>query len=89
MNPSDNPIDALIQPFFNLPADVSIFWTLMGILLEVGFFIYFLFALIVVRQVFLMSATFQTSAGIILKIFSFIHLFFAIAMLLTTFTVLF
>lgn len=88
MNPN-NPLDILFKPFMDVPTDVSIFWNLIGILFMIGFFIYSLFALIVIRQVFLMASTFRTSAGLILKVFSFIHFFFAVGMLFLAYTVLF
>lgn len=86
---SANSLDALFQPLLNLNTDIGIFWNIMGVLFMIGFLVYSLFALIIIRQVFLMASTFRTSAGIVLKAFSFIHFLFAIGMLFLSYGVLF
>lgn len=75
-------------PFLDVSTDISIFWFVMKIFFIIAFFLYFLFALIVMRQVFMMTTTFKTDAELVLKIFSFLHLFFAIAVLIASFVIL-
>ncbi|MEO8581480.1 MAG: DUF5657 family protein [Patescibacteria group bacterium] len=83
------PFDQLLLPFLNVSTGVTLFWDVIGLMLLIGFFVYALFALIVIRQVFLMASTFKTTAGIVLKMFSFVHFFFAVSMIIFAFIVLF
>jgi Family of unknown function (DUF5657) len=87
MNPL--PFEPLIKPFLDLGTDVNIFWNIISFLFLIGFSIYALFALIVIRQVFLMASTFRTTAGLVLKLIAFLHFFFAVGMLFLAFAVLF
>lgn len=79
MNP--NPIDQLF-PGIGSPAGIeNAFWGGVKWLYLLAFFLYVLFALIVIRQVDMMTRTFQTSAESILKVFSYIHFAVAVGIL--------
>lgn len=81
-------LDSIIKPLFNLSADVAIFWAVFKIFFLIAFFMYFLFSIIVVRQVFIMTQTFKTSAETILKLFAFVHLFFSIGLIIAAYLIL-
>jgi hypothetical protein len=85
---STNFLDQLMSPFFNVATDISIFWFIVKIFFIVGFMLYVLFSILIVRQVVMMTNTFRTSAEWVLKILSFVHLFFAVAVLVASFVVL-
>ena len=66
----------------------SVFWGGLKWLYLLAFFLYLLFALIVVRQVDMMTRAFQTSAEGLLKIFSYLHFGFAVVVLVVAILVL-
>lgn len=81
-------LDSFFRLFLNLPADVEFFWLIVKLFFILAFILYFLFAIIVVRQVFMMTKTFKTSAEFVLKTFSIIHLFFAVGLLVASYLIL-
>lgn len=83
------PFESFVRTITDFPADVEIFWILIGAMLLIGFVVYALFAILVVRQVYMMTNTFKTSAEPVLKILSFVHLFFAISIVFVTYAILF
>lgn len=87
MNPS---LDAtpLIDILANPVAAENIFWLIFKLLFLVGFAIYIAFAVIVVKQVFMMTNTYQTGAEFILRLLAFVHLAMAIGAFFLAFLVL-
>lgn len=86
-----DPISALnelFSPVFNVQQDVNIFWMFMKYCFVFAFLLYLMFAIIVLRQVFMMTKTFRTSAELLLKVFAFIHLLFSLGLVILAIVVL-
>ena len=88
MNGAESPLNVLLISLFNVQNDAEILWVLIKIMFLVAFFMYFLFSLIVVRQVFIMTSTFKTPAAPMLKLFAFVHLFFAVGIVIAAYLIL-
>lgn len=86
------PNDQFFNSFFALitnPAEVqNAFWVGFKILVLLAFLLYIFFAVIVVRQVHLMSKTFVTSAEPLLKLLAYTHLLFALGILFFAYVIL-
>lgn len=74
----DDLIDRFLLTLGNPEASVNLGWSLVGYLFVLGFFIYIAFALMVVRQVHLMTHTFKTGIDGGLKVAAYVHLVVAI-----------
>lgn len=87
----NNPaaLKTFLNSFANVATGVAVFWNIVGLFYILGFVLYALFSILVVRQVYMMTSTFKTSAELPLKILSFLHLIFAIGLIFFAYTVLF
>ncbi|MGB9911511.1 MAG: DUF5657 family protein [Microgenomates group bacterium] len=83
MTPFDNFLNFLINFFPQLN-----FWGVIKIFVIIAFFLYLGFALIIVRQVGLMSKTLDGGFKTQIKILSWIHLIAAVLMLFICFWIL-
>jgi len=88
MNNSLEFFDRFIFILSDVQRDTTVFWILVKYCFVLAFFLYFLFALLVLRQTFLMAQTFKTTAEPVLKIFAFIHLLFALGLVVLALVVL-
>jgi hypothetical protein len=84
----NTPFDQFLQSLLNLQNDANLFWLFMKMLFLLAFFLYILFAVVVVRQVYAMTAAFKTTAEFVLKVFAVAHLIFAIVILLAAYLIL-
>jgi hypothetical protein len=75
------------EAFFESVFKVSI-WTVAKWLVEIALFVYLIFAIIVVRQVYMMTETVKEKFNWIIKIISWIHLLFAILVILISLLIL-
>ncbi len=57
-------------------------WILVKFLFWLGFATYFIFALVVLTQIFAMTKTIKSSLNVFIRIFGFLHLIFAGLLLL-------
>lgn len=80
--------DSLFFFLANPNSTVGVFWFLMKILYLVGFGLYVLFAGVVVRQVTMMTNTYQTGAELFLKTVAMVHFVIAIGVLILAFLIL-
>ncbi len=60
-------------------------WILVKTLFLTGFFVYFIFALVVLTQIFAMTRTVSSPFNAWIRLFGFLHLFFAFGLLLFMF----
>jgi hypothetical protein len=88
MNPAGS-FNSFFDLFLNFPQDVEIFWMVIAFMFMVGFLLYALFSILVVRQVYMMTKTFKTTAEPVLKILSFLHLIFAFSIMVVSYLILF
>lgn len=89
MNPTSPFQTDFFSPLLDFSNDVNLFWNLVGVLVLVGFIIYSLFSVIIIRQVWMMASTFRTSASFILKIFSLVHFIFSLFLIVLAYTIVF
>lgn len=74
--------DSLINQLLDIPSDIAIIWLFVKFGFIIAFGLYFLFAIIVVRQITMMTKTITTPAEPVLKLFAYVHLIFALIVLL-------
>jgi len=79
------PLDKIIEIIASLSFDL---WTLVKILVCLGFLIYLAFAVIVVRQVSLMLRTLSIDFEALLRLIAWVHLFTAIGLFILALVVL-
>ncbi len=60
-------------------------WILVKMLFLTGFLVYFVFALVVLTQIFAMTRTVNSPFNIWIRLFGFLHLFFALGLFLFMF----
>jgi hypothetical protein len=75
------------ENFFESVFNVSI-WTVAKWLVEIALLVYLVFAIIVVRQVYMMTEAVKEKFNWIIKIISWIHLLFAILVILISLVIL-
>lgn len=81
------PFDAFIQFLTGFLPHFSIWWLVKG-LFVIGLTLYLAFAVIVIRQVGLMSKTLDGEFGPPLKLISYVHLLVALAVFLLALVIL-
>ena len=72
-------LDQLIAAISNPAKDIQFGWMIVEWMYALGFFIYLLFAVIIIRQIQMMSQTFTTQLRGVLLFFAFVHLLVATA----------
>ncbi len=75
------------ENFFESIFSISI-WTVAKWLIEIALFIYLVFAIIVVRQVYMMTEVIKEKFNWIIKIISWIHLVFVVLVIFLSLVIL-
>lgn len=78
-------LDQFVAVISNPSVDIAFGWKILGWLYMVGFFIYVMFAVMVIRQIQMMSQTFTTPIRGMLLLFAFGHLLVAISIFALSF----
>lgn len=84
----DAPINTIIALFFNPKTATGAVFALAKLSVMLGFTLYLVFAVVVIRQVSLMTRTVDTPISPLLKIIGWAHLGIAILVWFFAFTVL-